>query len=133
MALGGYTWDDRRARSLVLRHIGRGMDRATIHLVGAIKRRLNRSNRRGLTPSLPGEPPRKVTGRLQRSISKDVIYYIDRVVGRVGSNLRYAAPLEYGFAGVDRGGRRRTLLPRPYLASTLERERDRVMRLIIRG
>lgn len=126
-------WDTRRARNLLLRHLGRGMDRAMVHLQGQIRRRVNVSNRSGRTPSRPGEPPRKVSGRLQRSIAKDVYYYVDRVVGRVGSNVRYARPLEEGWSGVDVRGRRRTLLARPYLVSTLERERDRLMRLVIRG
>ena len=67
-------------------------------LAGKIKRDINKGNRTGETPSKPGEPPRKRTARLFKSIVKLVEDEDDRtIVGYVGTNVKYARHLEYGF------------------------------------
>lgn len=61
-------------------------------------------------PSAPGEPPRKQTGELQRSVS----YRVDRAARKVYVTVDHPAALylEYGT---------RTMAPRPYLRQTLYR------------
>lgn len=58
----------------------------------------------GAFPSRPGEPPRKQTGHLRRSIA----YEVDRtnLVARIGTNLAYGRYLELGT---------RRMAPRPWL------------------
>lgn len=63
-------------------------------------------------PSRPGEPPRKRTGMLQRSIAHAVELRGDKVVARVGSNVPYARALEFGYSP-------RNLAARPYLEPSL--------------
>lgn len=53
---------------------------------------LRYSPKRTVTVSRPGDPPHTDTGRLRQSIKFD----IKKDTGRVGSNLKYAAWLEFG-------------------------------------
>ena len=77
--------------------------------------------RRG-TPSKPGEPPRVDTGQLRRSIFMIVRKTgKGRVVGFVGTTLKYGKYLEYGT---------RRMAARPYLRTTLAKHRKRINRLI---
>jgi phage gpG-like protein len=53
---------------------------------------------------LSGPRPNKiqsVTGRLRQSVTSNVTRSADRVVGRVGSSVKYAAFHEFGFHGVQ--------------------------------
>ena len=59
-------------------------------------------------PSRPGEPPRKRTGTLQKSIAHEITHEPRAVVVRVGSNVEYARHLEFGAP-------KNNLLPRPWL------------------
>lgn len=106
---------------------------AALYFEGAVKRtltgarsgRIYRIGRRGRTyqASAPGEPPASRTGALRQSITHtDPQWSGDNVWVEVGSNLPYAAILEYG--GVSWNGAR--ILPRPYLASTFLAEADNI-------
>jgi len=116
------------------KQVEQGLQRAVVHLHTKLLEALNTPNtgvrikrRRGKgayttypTPSKPGEPPRKRTGWLQRS----VVYQIDRAglsatVG-VTANARYGAYLELGTARVA---------ARPWLLATLASVREEMVRL----
>lgn len=111
--------------------LAKRLERAAIHLANAIKMKLNRSQPYHITnssggrhyhgedPSKPGEPPKKVTGFLQRSITYAMER--DRQAARVGTNLEYGAVLELG--GVN-------VAPRPYLRSTLIEESERINQIL---
>ena len=91
----------------------RMLDLTMIHLVNEMKNVVSVPNPSGDTPSQPGEPPRKVSGDLQRGLG----YKIDHVTsaGFVtvnGPALDYWAALEYGT---------RNMAPRPYIRTTLAR------------
>lgn len=60
--------------------------------------------KRVVNVSKPGDPPNADTGRLMQSIKFD--FKKNGTVGRVGSNLKYAAWLEFGTLQMD---------PRPWL------------------
>lgn len=62
--------------------------------------------------SKPGEPPRKRTGTLQKSIAREVAVEDGgrSVVARVGTNVPYARPLEFGT---------RKMAARPFLRPAL--------------
>lgn len=104
--------------------VAEAMEEATVDLVSrvateiqkGIKYALNRKNNLdGNNPSLPGEPPAKVTGTLGRSwttSAKRAKRYGGRVVLRLGTNANYARPLEFG-------SKKRNLAPRPYVRPVL--------------
>lgn len=84
------------------------------------RQRGRRSGRRiGLAPSLPGEPPKVLTGTLRANIgwavqprSRSVVL----VIGvRKGPADKYARRLELGFHGTDKRGRKVNQAPRPFL------------------
>lgn len=70
--------------------------------------------------SKPGEPPRKQTGHLRRSVT----YEVDRenLTARVGTNVTYGKYLELGT--------KRGLAPRPWLRPALARVAARVNELL---
>ena len=84
----------------------RGVVAATLHLQGAIKRKLSRRGtgrtyrRRKVlhTASQPGQPPALDTGRLRNSIAvTDPKWEGWSVSAEVGTNVEYAKLLEYGW------------------------------------
>lgn len=94
---------------------------------GRIKLRTRSGRRRQLTAkmvaragraSAPGEPPAPDTGKLRGSIQSEY----DRAVqkGRVGTNDKKAAPLNFG---TRRAGRNRTtkIAPRPFMEPALKK------------
>lgn len=63
--------------------------------------------KRNVTVSKPGDPPHTDTGRLRQSIQ----FNIKKDFGEVGSNLKYAAWLEFGTEN---------MAPRPWLSTAIE-------------
>lgn len=103
---------------------------ATIYVRDKAKQAVNRGNADGRNPSKEGEPPKKVTGRLQTSIVQVVTVEEKRVIGRVGSNVVYARRLELGFFGVDSAGRHVSQAPRPYLRPAIENNRSALTKIL---
>ncbi|MCS6948116.1 MAG: hypothetical protein NZM12_10920 [Steroidobacteraceae bacterium] len=129
---------ERMAQALVS-----GMEAAGVYLVGRIRRDINRGNRLGIDPSKPGEPPKKVTGRLFKSIASFTKREGHDVVTYVGTNVFYGRHLELGVeADVEvrehlrqgrlvRAHRRRwRLLPRPFLRPAIIRHRRELARIV---
>ncbi len=52
-------------------------------------------NQQGTEPSLPGETPHVGTGLLRRSIAYEIVDK-KKLIGRVGTNVKYSKFLEYG-------------------------------------
>lgn len=119
---------------LTVAELEQNMRMATVYVRDKVKVKLNRGQptRRttgghiiGLDPSKPGEPPKKVTSRLQNSIRTDVeVKGKKRVLGFVGTDVVYARPLELGS---------RTMAARPFLRATLIEERPRVKLILTKG
>jgi hypothetical protein len=89
------------------------LDLAMIHIVNEMKTVVSVPNPSGDSPSLPGEPPRKVSGDLQAGLG----YHINRGAMRAyitvnGPAKEYWRHLEYGT---------RKMAPRPYIKITLDR------------
>jgi len=98
-------------------------------LAGSRSGRIYRIGKRGRVhqASAPGEAPASLTGKLRQSIThSDPIWEGDNVWVEVGSNLAYAAILEYG--GVTWNGGR--ILPRPYMESTFLREEENIFKVM---
>ncbi len=107
-------WNDEEIFTRVATTVEDRMERACIVVRDNVKILLNRGNSRGTDPSKPGEPPKKVSGRLFRSVSYRVAKDADgNAVGLVGSNVPYEPRLELGFAGTDSLGRKYRQAPRP--------------------
>lgn len=113
----------------------KNMQTATVFVRDEVKKKLNRGQPTritpsggiiGLDPSLPGEPPKKITGQLQNSITTQVVVEGNTVHGLVGSTLEKAAPLEFG----NKDG---TLKPRPYLRPTIMENRDKINQILAGG
>ena len=85
----------------------------------------------GLSPSLPGEPPKRLTGALVRSIVAGVAKDGQTLRGFVGTNRQGARRLEFGFSGADARGRVINQAPRPFLRRGLMESRDAVRRALI--
>jgi hypothetical protein len=104
--------------------------RAAIFVRDEIKRSLNIGNAGGDEPSAVGEPPRKVTGRLQGSITEEVVVERNTVTGRVGTNVEYAPRLEHGFKGTDSAGRAIDQGARPFMKPGLFNNLERVRKIM---
>ena len=122
-------------RRKTLEAVTKNMRVATVFVRDRVKEKLNRGQPTrttpggsiiGLDPSLPGEPPKKITSQLQNSIRQKVVRTTNSVVGLIGSDLKKAAPLELG----DRKG---TLKPRPYFRPTLMEQRQKILRILAKG
>lgn len=68
--------------------------------------------KRVVSVSRPGQSPNSDTGRLVQSIMFEFDEQSDRTIGYVGSNLKYAAWLEFGTLDME---------ARPWLAPALEK------------
>lgn len=71
--------------------------------------------KRAVVVSKPGDPPNTDTGRLKQSIKFD--FKQGGRVGRVGTNLRYGAYLEFGTQDME---------PRPWLSTALDLTKEAV-------
>lgn len=107
-----------------------GLGEAAHFLEGAVKITLTTtSHARGtLTPSRPGEPPSLITGHLRGSVEVDGPARRGeyRWEAQVGPTAVYARIQELG--GV--AGRGAYLPPRPYLAPSVDRARDRMGEIV---
>lgn len=112
--------------------IEKGVKKATIHLQGKVREKISRTqeirgkgiNRRGTDPSNPGEPPKRVSGQLTRSIANETEGRGHEAVGRVGTSLPYGRALEEGTMDME---------ARPYLRPTLIEEGETIGKLITDG
>jgi HK97 gp10 family phage protein len=112
----------RQLEEALVRGLLQGARTAGNFLVGRIKRKIDRPNRLGRDPSRPGEPPKKVTVRLQKSIASTVGVEGKEVVLAVGTNVRYGRYLE--------GGTSR-MAARPWLRPTVAENLENAGRIIV--
>lgn len=112
-------WRDGDVRVKLFGLLTQRMKLATVYLQGEVRKSINVGNRDGHNPSAPGEPPHKVTGRLQQSIVTAVVSSGDEIMGVIGTNLDYARRLELGFVGTDSRGHNIHQAPHPFLRRAL--------------
>jgi len=96
----------------------KNMTDACLFLEADIKKSLT-----GKSPSAPGEPPGKKSGTLGRSVTHEVEKTSHGVVGRVGTNITYAVPLEFGTS---------KMAARPFMRPGLERNKSKIAKIIAR-
>lgn len=101
-------WNPDAVQRRVEARLLKGMKVAVQFLVGEVRIVLNRSQptakaargRKGLDPSKPGEPPKKVTAQLQQNVSGKVEHFPGmRIEGFIGANVNHARAQELGFVG----------------------------------
>ena len=110
--------------------VSRNMSQAVLYLKGQVQRSINRGNADGSNPSLPGEPPKKVSARLFQSIATDKRESVLEITGVVGTNVIYARRLELGFTGTDKLGRVIDQAPRPFLRPALAASRATIEKIL---
>ena len=122
-------------RRKTFEEVKKNMRVATVFVRDRVKEKLNRGQPTrttpggsiiGLDPSLPGEPPKKITSQLQNSIRQRVVSTVSSVTGLIGTDLKKGAALELG----NRSG---TLKPRPFLRPTLMEQRRKILRILAKG
>lgn len=114
--------------------LGINLEKAAIYLKEKVKMALNEPQAyeryvgengvyyTGLGPSTPGNPPKKITGFLQRSIAHEMSD--DKLSAFVGTGVVYGLYLETGTV---------KMAARPFLSSTLLTERATVDQIIRTG
>lgn len=134
----------REIMDLILDEMERRMNRACQHVEGKVVELINerqptrfanprpgnQPKRVGLSPSLPGDPPKVLTAELLQSINYRVERHDQSVIGYIGANTEYARRLELGFVGTDAAGRRINQKPRPYLRRGVKEERKEIIRIL---
>ena len=122
MARDGMKWNGKEAIRLIDLEAGKRVDGALRFVRDKAKIKVSRSqptiihgksegrSRKGLDPSKPGEPPKKVTGSLRLRIRKEFDKKL--IEGRVGvdKTVPHGKHLELGTRNMD---------PRPWLRPTL--------------
>jgi len=114
-----FTWHGGEYMAKQRSVLAANLARAAIALKGDIKNALRIGNKTGRTPSGPGEPPRRRTGRLSGSIAHEV----DRqsLVARVGTNVKYGKFLELGTSKMS---------ARPFIRPSLARMQGTIARIL---
>ncbi len=114
--------------------LAKNLTKAGLYFVGKLREAVNRSQPykkyvgattviyKGLSPSLPGEDPKKITGELQKSMA----YKVDKasMILYVGSALDKAGYLQEGTS---------KMAARPFLTNTINKEKAAITSIILTG
>ena len=125
-------WEPDKVKAKLIAKVERNMAQAALYAKGEVQRSINRGNADGTNPSLPGEPPKKVSARLFQSITTRVRKTAREVIGSYGTNVEYARRLEFGFHGTDSRGRNINQEPRPFLRPILKTKRREILAILSR-
>ena len=122
-------------RGAIESQLQKQMKKAAIHLRTQVRKLISKKNPTGSKPSASGEPPRRFTGELWRSIETSVMFRKGIVVAEVGveegsSAEEYAARLEKGFVGTDSLGRNVNQRARPFISRALKEQRQKILDII---
>lgn len=110
-----------QAQKLSIQEATLTLHAATIKLVNVTssgKKQIRYSPKRTVTASNPGNAPNTDTGRLIQSIKFD--FKEQGLLGRVGSNLKYAKSLEFGTS---------KMAPRPFLSTAISLEKGNMKKI----
>lgn len=114
-------WHGDKVKQAVNSKAVQNIERACIFVENEVKKAISIGSNKGATPSAPGEPPHKDTGRLRASISHQVD--ATNLKGRVGTNVKYGKFLELGTKRMKK---------RPFLVPTVAKNQTRI-RQILKG
>ncbi len=121
-----FDWFGEQYLSDLEKHFQKQLKAAAIYLVSKIREKIDVAQevagkgvrRRGLDPSKPNEPPKRVLGRLLRSISWE---FTGDFTAGVGTSLLYGLFLELGTVWTA---------ARPYIRSTLLEEEAKIAEIL---
>lgn len=115
-------WRGNEVQKLAELEMAKRIQACAILLTNDIKASISLPSNHGATPSAPGEPPHKDTGRLRASIA----WFFDpkALTARVGTNLLVGKWLELGT---------RFMAARPYIRAAWYRNLDRIQRILSGG
>lgn len=116
---------------------------AAVFLVGEIKLALGTGQRTGKVYRVPGTKTREYTSSSEgeapavmlASLITSISYEItednaEEVIARVGTNIEYAARLEFGYTDTDSMGRKYNMAPRPYMRPTYLKNREKIRAIL---
>ena len=109
-------WHGDRLKKEVEAKCFKNMGTACLFLEGQIKQSVS-----GPSPSAPHEPPGVVTGTLRRSITYEIEVGPSGVTGKVGTNVVYSLPLEFGSSRMS---------ARPFLRPGLEKGKKQIAKIL---
>lgn len=109
-------WNDKPLRKMVEDKAKRNMIEACKFLESYIKHSIS-----GPSPSAPGEPPGVITGTFRRSIAWEIDEGRKELIGRIGTNLIYALPLEFGTS---------KMAARPWARPALEKNKSKIAKTL---
>ena len=118
--------DLKKFQGSLVQHLEKIMQKVVLLLERRIKILISRSNPGGKFPSLPGEPPKVVTGILRSSIASRIEKSATKINGFVGV-ARSSPAHKYGKA-LELGSRR--VKARPYLRPTLYGSYEEIKQII---
>lgn len=133
-------WDAPGYIDHIMDEFERRMGIAVEFIRGEMIEKLNRTQplasgkggrRRGLDPSKPGEPPKRVESRLIQDISTKVIRKRRSITGIDGTNVEYARRHELGFHGVDSRGRNVSHDKRPFMRPSVVENREPLRKILV--
>jgi hypothetical protein len=75
----------------------------------------------GAFPSSPGDPPHKQTGTLLKSVAYELVPVGNKIIARVGTNIKYGRYLELGT---------RKIKPRPWLRRALIEQTNQIQAIL---
>ena len=135
--MGKLEWNAEQVEKNTQKKLQTNMKRAMLFAEGQAKKKVSRGNLDGDNPSLPGEPPKVVTGVLRANIGHSTRTQGMDVIGALGVKNgpanRYAMRLELGFTGTDSMGRTYNQLPRPFLQPTIDDNRAKILEILQGG
>ena len=120
---GGLIWHGKATEFRIKAGMQKNLTAAAIYVVRKVKESLAIAGPTKTSPgtpaSLPGEPPRRRTGRLARSITHEVT----PTTARVGTNVKYGKYLETGTS---------KMAARPYLRPAVIKNRRMIKKILNR-
>jgi len=128
MTPGEFQAELRRRAENVKTDLGKAINNACVLVENTAKKGMTSTERdtsktyeHGHHPSVEFDYPAVDTGRLRQSVTHNIQNENGEIVGRVGSNVKYAAYLEYGTSRMS---------PRPWLKPSVAINREKIFTLI---
>ena len=93
---------------------------------------VRRGNVKGLTAAAMAVQAQatELVPKITRNLSNSIAYQVREEDAIVGTNVEYAARIEYGFKGADSLGRRYNQSAQPYLEPSLHNNKKKIQQLL---
>jgi len=112
-------WTDKQVEARLRKLTQRNMKNTMNMLEKKCKQMISRVNAGGTHPSYPNEPPKRISGELQKSIKGEVKSDANAIIGILKAEEDYAVYLEFGTSKMQ---------PRPFLRPTIWENKIEILR-----